>query len=72
LRYYVTQQPRAGDRHVYGARSRFLEESVLSLLELTGWPEESDPVVAPTGAPAVRVDVAARLRELWNAPRQPD
>ena len=27
--YYVTQQSRRGDRHVYGARSRFLTRAVM-------------------------------------------
>jgi DNA helicase-2/ATP-dependent DNA helicase PcrA len=33
LKYYVTQQPRYGDAHVYGARSRFLTPDVLATME---------------------------------------
>ncbi len=44
-RYYVTQQARTGDRHVYGARSRFLEGDVLPALDCVGWPAEPEALV---------------------------
>jgi DNA helicase-2/ATP-dependent DNA helicase PcrA len=33
LRFHVTQQARDGDRHVYGARSRFVTETLLGTLK---------------------------------------
>ena len=33
LRFYVTQQSRRGDRHVYGAKSRFLNRDVMACFE---------------------------------------
>src|SRR5258706_5253658 len=33
VKYFVTQQSRMGDRHVYGARSRFLTPAVMSCFE---------------------------------------
>ncbi len=65
LRYYVTQQAPTGDRHVYGARSRFLNGPVLAMLEQAGWPEVPEATSIPQPPPAVRVDVGARLRALW-------
>jgi DNA helicase-2/ATP-dependent DNA helicase PcrA len=64
LRYYVTQQPRRGDAHVYGARSRFMTRKVMAQLEETTWPppDTATPVSTTDAAP---VDVAARLRGLW-------
>jgi DNA helicase-2/ATP-dependent DNA helicase PcrA len=64
LRYYVTQQPRRGDAHVYGARSRFMTRKVMAQLEETTWPppDKAAPVSTTDAAP---VDVAARLRGLW-------
>jgi DNA helicase-2/ATP-dependent DNA helicase PcrA len=53
LKYYVTQQPRMGDRHVYGARSRFLTNAVMACLESRAWDEK----------PAL--DVATKLRAMW-------
>ncbi len=64
LRYYVTQQPRHGDRHVYGARSRFLTDAVLGTMErrFHGRREAADGMPQRS---TKRIDVAARLRELW-------
>jgi DNA helicase II / ATP-dependent DNA helicase PcrA len=64
LKYWVPQQPRHGDRHVYGARSRFLDELVMGCLEqkFHGTPRE-DPAAAAT--PAEVVDIGARLRAMW-------
>jgi DNA helicase-2/ATP-dependent DNA helicase PcrA len=64
LRYYVTQQPKHGDRHVYGARSRFLSDAVLETMErrFHGRREGADTLAPRTSR---RMDVAARLRELW-------
>jgi DNA helicase-2/ATP-dependent DNA helicase PcrA len=53
LKYYVTQQSRMGDRHVYGARSRFLNQTVMRCLEERVW-DEKPPV-----------PVAAKLRAMW-------
>ena len=65
LRYHVTQQRRDGDKHVYGARSRFMSDSLLATMEkcFKGRPESE------TGRFTVRsdkqIDVAARLRDMW-------
>ena len=63
LRYYVTQQSRMGDRHVYGARSRFLTRGVMAKLDEAAWSAEPD--AAPGRAAGAKVDVAAKLRGMW-------
>jgi DNA helicase-2/ATP-dependent DNA helicase PcrA len=63
LKYYVTQQSRMGDRHVYGAQSRFLTRAVMACLEPLAYGESSE-----SARPAAReapVDVASRLRDMW-------
>lgn len=65
LKYYVTQQSRMGDAHVYGARSRFMTDALLAKFEQKGWPSSSTPATTPTRHTA-RIDVAAKLRDLWN------
>ena len=64
-RFYVTQQSRGGDRHVYASRSRFLTSSVCYALDPVTWPA---PASEKPHAPATRaaVDVAARIREAWR------
>ena len=66
LKYYITSQSRMGDRHVYGARSRFLTDVVMSKLEPFVWPEtaQGDAESPQPGAP--RIDVASKLRSLWS------
>ena len=65
LKFHVTQQRRDGDRHVYGARSRFMTERLLTTLDqrFAGRSEQE------AGGFRVRsdrqIDVAARMREMW-------
>ena len=65
LRYHVTQQHRNGDKHVYGARSRFMTDRLLATMEkrFEGRPE------VRAGQFNMRserqIDVAARMREMW-------
>ena len=65
LKFHVTQQRRDGDRHVYGARSRFVTESLLETLNPCwhGRAETSAPRAAASGR---RLDVASRMREMWG------
>jgi DNA helicase-2/ATP-dependent DNA helicase PcrA len=65
LKYYVTQQTRQGDGHVYGTRSRFLTPAVMKTLQARTWPEHATQAREPACAELPRVDVAARLRNLW-------
>jgi len=63
LRYYVTQQSRMGDRHVYGAKSRFLTERVMRCFEELAYGEAERENAK--GEAKARVDVAAQLRGMW-------
>ena len=63
LKFYVTQQSRMGDRHVYGARSRFMTGPVLACFEEIAYGEPAAPGASARGGPVV--DVAGRLRGLW-------
>jgi DNA helicase-2/ATP-dependent DNA helicase PcrA len=65
LRFYVTQQPRRGDAHVYGAQSRFMTPAVLRQVEQVTWPE-AEIQSAIADADAAAVDVAGKLRRLWS------
>jgi len=64
LKYYVAAQSRMGDRHVYGAKSRFMTAAVMACMEQVAWGEtnEREEVVSSKGS----VDVAARLRGMWS------
>ena len=64
LKYYVANQPKTGDRHVYGARSRFLTKAVMAKLDAITWPDAVDQVGAAAATKA-RVNVAGKLRSMW-------
>jgi DNA helicase-2/ATP-dependent DNA helicase PcrA len=68
LRFFIRQQAKRGDKHVFTPRTRFIPDAITGLFER----------VVPAGAPGdlaagrlgggVRVDVGARLRAIWAAP----
>jgi DNA helicase-2/ATP-dependent DNA helicase PcrA len=67
LKFHVTQQSRQGDAHVYGGRSRFLNDKVQKTLDPVTFHSASlasAEALQEAQAP-VQVDVGARLRDMW-------
>jgi DNA helicase-2/ATP-dependent DNA helicase PcrA len=66
LRFFKRQQHRHGDHHLYTPRSRFLPEEVLACFErrVHGRGHALD---ARTPGAAARVDVGAKLRDMWRS-----
>jgi len=67
-RFYVTEQARLGDRHVYASLSRFITPSVKACFEQMAAqvPPGAQAAIGGGDLPAVRVDLAARLRDRWR------
>lgn len=65
LRFPITQQAPRGDRHVYGGRSRFMTTGVLQQLDQKAWHRGPLEQAAPVAPSLPRVDVAAKLRDLF-------
>ena len=63
MKFYVTQQSRMGDRHVYGARSRFFTREVMRCCQDVTYGEYAEAVKASEAK--ATVDVAGRLRGMW-------
>jgi len=65
LKYHVTQQRRDGDKHVYGARSRFITDALLATMHRSfhGRAESAPGRLGPRTNK--HIDVAARVREMW-------
>lgn len=64
-RFYVTQQARGGDRHLYAQRTRFIPRSMTVLFEDILWPPVT-PIrddIRPK-QPAV-LDIGAKMRGMW-------
>jgi DNA helicase-2/ATP-dependent DNA helicase PcrA len=66
LKFYVTQQRRFGEKHLYGARSRFITETVLATLDAQAWPAASDTGASEHPKQRVRIDAGARMRAMWS------
>ena len=64
LKYYVAAQSRMGDRHVYGAKSRFMTAAVMACMEPLAWGEATENSETETASGSV--DVASRLRAMWT------
>jgi DNA helicase II / ATP-dependent DNA helicase PcrA len=64
LKYWVPQQPRHGDRHVYGARSRFIDAGMMKCMEARFHAGADEPG-ANASRPTEIIDIGARLRSMW-------
>lgn len=65
-RFYASQQPGLGDRHVYGSRTRFIPSACLPHFEQLSWPEPQEDTAGAPQAPESRVDLATRMRAMWK------
>ncbi|MEM8548534.1 MAG: ATP-dependent helicase, partial [Pseudomonadota bacterium] len=64
LKFYVTEQRKLGERHVYGARSRFMTDRVQETLA-SAFHAHAGAAADALAATGVSVDVAERLRQMW-------
>jgi DNA helicase-2/ATP-dependent DNA helicase PcrA len=66
LRFQITGQPKTSDGHVYGGRSRFLNEKLVKCFdEQTFQGTNTDVNIAETPAAEGAIDVASRLKQMW-------
>lgn len=64
LRFYVTQQTRNGDRHVYAMRTRFIPSAILDRFEAVNW--SPAPVAGEARPSPAPINVAARMSAMWD------
>ena len=65
LKYHVTQQRRDGDKHVYGARSRFLTDALLETMDRRFHGRREPDAERQQVRSDKRLDVAAQMRDMW-------
>jgi DNA helicase II / ATP-dependent DNA helicase PcrA len=66
LKFPLTQQPRTGDAHVYGGRSRFVTEKVLKSVQQIAFQGSALSDAAElSGKTTSGLDVTARLKDMW-------
>jgi len=64
LKYQATQQQRLGDKHVYGAKSRFMTDKVMDSCERVSV-RTTVGVESLKAGESATVDVVAQLKEMW-------
>src|SRR5262249_10319586 len=65
IRFYRGQQPKLGDAHMFAPLSRFIPDSNIDRFERRQWPESAAQELVTVSQPR-RIDVAARMREMWS------
>jgi DNA helicase-2/ATP-dependent DNA helicase PcrA len=65
-RFFVHQQSRNGDRHVYASVSRFIPDRIHHSFDRRSWREVSDVAKSSAMRPVRVVDVTARLKRMWR------
>ena len=65
-RFYVHQQARRGDKHLYASRTRFIPAALAGHFEMRSWLGSGRG--AQPGAPrtTATVDIGARMRQMWR------
>jgi DNA helicase-2/ATP-dependent DNA helicase PcrA len=63
-RFFVTQQTKRGDRHLYAQRTRFITRAMLPLYDDILWPALKPLSAERLGIPAA-VDLRAQMRTMW-------
>ncbi len=64
-RFYVTQQTRNGDRHLYAQRTRFISKEVTRLFDDFFWPRIELAAGAERPMRGAVIDLGAKMRGMW-------
>ncbi|MGV8832774.1 MAG: ATP-dependent helicase [Devosia sp.] len=65
-RFFVTQQAKHGDRHLYAQRTRFVPRAMVGLFEDILWPPVSPAHIEGLSPAPVRMDISAQMRGMWK------
>ena len=65
-RFYVHNQAKRGDGHVYAARTRFIPAAIAQHFELRSWRAPTASASGDPRRPTTTVDLAARMRGMWR------
>ena len=65
-RFYSHQQHKLGSHHMYAARTRFIESSMLQFFTNVGWPPAIAPDETNPRMHKERIDIGIRIRARWQ------
>jgi DNA helicase-2/ATP-dependent DNA helicase PcrA len=68
LRFFIRQQSRFGDRHVFTPRTRFIPDSILDRFDRVVPASRSDDAADAVPRRGASIDIGARVRAIWSAP----
>jgi DNA helicase II / ATP-dependent DNA helicase PcrA len=63
-RFYVTQQTKRGDKHLYGSLTRFIPPELVDKFDNSN--EQQGESALLVLRPDLRVDIASRIRSAWG------
>ena len=66
-RFYVHQQARGGDRHIFASRTRFIPTGILDRFEGTAWPRRPPRYGDTNAVSKPAIDIKAKLGGMWKA-----
>ena len=66
LKYWIPEQQRFGGKHVYGAKSRFLTESVLAHVQQISYPERQITEADREVGQVVLADIKRQIASQWG------
>ena len=65
-RFFVTQQHKHGDKHLYAQRTRFIPRVMVPLFEDILWPPVTPAYIEGLSPAPVRMDIGAQMRGMWK------
>lgn len=65
-RFFVTQQHKHGDKHLYAQRTRFIPRSMVPLFEDIMWPPVTPAYIEGLSPGPARMDIGAQMRGMWK------
>jgi DNA helicase II / ATP-dependent DNA helicase PcrA len=65
-RFYVHNQSRRGDKHLYASRTRFIPSGLVSHFEMKSWLPSGGGSQAGAPRTTATVNVGARMRQMWR------
>jgi DNA helicase-2/ATP-dependent DNA helicase PcrA len=66
-KFYVHQQGKRGDKHLYASRTRFIPAAITQHFEARTWPPRAQARQdAPLATTSPTVDLGARMRTMWQ------
>ncbi len=65
-RFFLTQQAKHGDRHLYAQRTRFIPRAMVPLFEDILWPPVKPAHIEGLSPSPSRIDITAQMRGMWS------